>query len=119
MRGVEFEGDSLELCLFPSLLQLLLPVVLEHLGFPLFANGASAVLLGSTFRNLSGHFILIICVALRSKFHDLVRNDRHVDRLVVRRLTIVEDALKDLVLLDRCVPLILAECLGKAVLALG
>ena len=119
MGSIELEGDALELCLVPSLLQLLLPVVLKHLGLSLFADGASAELLGCAFRHLSRNFCFIVSVAFCSKFHDLVRNDSHVDRLVARLLTIVEDALENLVLLDRCVPFVLAKCLGKAVLALG
>lgn len=109
-------GGTLEQVL-ALLLGLLLPVILEHLGLALLANRASSILLDS-FSSLSRNLFVIARVSFRSKLHNLVRDDRQIDLLVFRLLAVVQDALEDLVLLDGCVPLVLAQGLREAVLAL-
>ena len=99
------------------LLSLLLSVILKHLGLALLANGASPVLLDA-FSSLSRYLVVIACVPFRSELHDLVSDDRQVNLLIFRLLTAVQDSLEYLVLLDGRVPLVLAQGLGEAVLAL-
>lgn len=109
-------GDTLEQVL-ALLLGLLQPVILEHLGLALLANRASSILLDS-FGSLSRNLFVIARVSFRPKLHNLVRDDRQIDLLVFWLLAAVQDALEDLVLLDGRVPLVLAQGLRKAVLAL-
>lgn len=94
-------------------------MVFKHLGLPLLADGASAVLNGCTVCFLSGKLLFVRSISFSTKFDDLMRDNRHVNRLVALLSAVVKDALEDLVFLYRRVPFVLPECLGKAVFAFG
>ena len=94
---------------------LIFPVDGHHFGEGALAPGAALRLacLGS----LLFDKVLVTCVSLSAKFKHLVSNDSHVDFLAVRLLGVVDDRLINLVPLDGCVPLVLPQLLGKAILA--
>ena len=67
---------------------------------------------------MSRYLFVVARVSFGPKLHDLVRDDRQIDLLVLRLDAAVQDALEDLVLLDGRVPLVLAQGLREAILAL-